>query len=181
MIYFIEAIGLDAVKIGTAKDDVALCRRIVSYITSCPAGVVLLGVLDGGPIEERRLHKAYSRCRIRGEWFRRSHMLLPDMRQWVSPYVCDNCSKPFAIPTIAKRPLPKLCGVCSAHSRKGRLYTCAECGVDGHSNKRCPQLYRRVCACGASRALHNNEPKTTLAKLWRCKPCSMVGNSNASQ
>lgn len=67
-IYFIEAVGLDAVKIGYATH---LESRLMDIQVSCPVPVRLLGTLPGGRGLEQAPHAQLAESRIRGEWFRR--------------------------------------------------------------------------------------------------------------
>ena len=65
MIYFIEC--ADAVKIGYSEDPRV---RFGTLQTSTPHNLNWLGVMYGDMDTEARLHEAFSKHRIRGEWFR---------------------------------------------------------------------------------------------------------------
>jgi hypothetical protein len=67
-IYFIEAVGLNVVKIGFAKD---IAERMRKLRVGCPAPLRLLGTLPGGIREERDLHCTLAKHQAHGEWFRR--------------------------------------------------------------------------------------------------------------
>lgn len=69
LVYFIEAVGLDLVKIGYAID---LQKRFTGMMTTSPAPLTLLGVLDGGPKLECALHEQLAAHRAHGEWFRKT-------------------------------------------------------------------------------------------------------------
>ena len=66
MIYAIEAIGLDRVKFGKAKDPEARCK-ILS--TASPVPLQLIIVAPWPDIYEGVIHRAFSEERITGEWF----------------------------------------------------------------------------------------------------------------
>lgn len=67
MIYFIEAVGLDRMKIGTTRRDVA--KRVKGIETMCPCPIRLLRVMGGDHSEERALHTRFTAHRSHGEWF----------------------------------------------------------------------------------------------------------------
>lgn len=66
-IYFIEAVGMDRVKIGYTVNP---ARRFVGMLTSSPAPLSLLGCMPGGPQKEAQLHAQLAEHRLHGEWFR---------------------------------------------------------------------------------------------------------------
>lgn len=71
MIYFVEREdGL--IKIGKAKD----YRRRVGQLQSEYGRLKILGLVEGGYTEERKLHKQFTSIRITGEWFRADESLL---------------------------------------------------------------------------------------------------------
>jgi hypothetical protein len=65
-IYFIEAVGMDRVKIGYTLDP---AKRFVGMLTSSPAPLSLLGCIAGGPQREAELHALLAEHRLHGEWF----------------------------------------------------------------------------------------------------------------
>lgn len=69
VVYFIEAVGLDLIKIGYAID---LPKRFTGMMTTSPAALTLLGVLDGGPKLECAIHEQLAAHRAHGEWFRKT-------------------------------------------------------------------------------------------------------------
>ncbi len=73
MIYFIEAVSANRVKIGHA---VNIKTRMRSIKTGCPFELELIRVEDGGASEERAVHQRFADRRIQGEWF----TLTPDWR-----------------------------------------------------------------------------------------------------
>jgi hypothetical protein len=71
-VYFIEAVGLDLVKIGYTAD---LTERLRKLAPGCPAPLRLLGTVPGGLLIERHYHERLNACRARGEWFHKSPAL----------------------------------------------------------------------------------------------------------
>lgn len=67
-IYFIEAVGLDLIKIGYTIDPV---KRFFSILTMSPAPLSLLGSIAGGPQREIQIHEQLEPHRIHGEWFKK--------------------------------------------------------------------------------------------------------------
>lgn len=64
-VYFVQdARGF--VKIGFSTDPLS---RIMSLQTAHASRLVILRIIDGGPITERWLHKRYAPLRASGEWF----------------------------------------------------------------------------------------------------------------
>lgn len=69
MIYFIEAEGLNRVKIGYVANDSGLEPRLRTIQCYCPVPAKLVGVLDGDQSLERNLHSRLAKHRVVGEWF----------------------------------------------------------------------------------------------------------------
>lgn len=69
MVYFIEAVGLELIKIGYAYD---MQKRFTGLMTTSPAALTLLGVLDGGAKLETELHERLAAHRAHGEWFHKA-------------------------------------------------------------------------------------------------------------
>lgn len=67
-VYFIEAVGLNLVKIGYARN---VAERMRKLRPGCPAPLRFLGTLPGGIREERDLHVTLHKAHAHGEWFRR--------------------------------------------------------------------------------------------------------------
>lgn len=59
----------DMVKIGYSEN---LQVRLFAIATSFPEGIELLATVDGGREVEKAFHKAFERCRVEGEWFKRT-------------------------------------------------------------------------------------------------------------
>lgn len=68
-VYFIEAEGHDLIKIGYAID---LQKRFAGMMTSSPAPLTLLGILEGGPKLETTIHERLATHRAHGEWFHKT-------------------------------------------------------------------------------------------------------------
>lgn len=87
-VYFIEAIGLNLIKIGVAT---SVSKRLSSLQSSSPAELLLRGVIKYGTSGlERLLHKHFSDQRHHGEWFRidnRMRMLLEDPEGYCKEYL----------------------------------------------------------------------------------------------
>lgn len=77
MIYFIEAIGADRVKIGYTDGDPE--SRMKSLQTGCPHRLRLLAAVDGDMDAERALHQAFDHLCTVGEWF----TFGPDLRGFI--------------------------------------------------------------------------------------------------
>lgn len=71
-VYFIEAVGLDLVKIGYTAD---LTERLRKLAPGCPAPLRLLGTVPGGLQIERHYHERLAASRARAEWFHKSPAL----------------------------------------------------------------------------------------------------------
>jgi hypothetical protein len=67
-VYFIEAVGLDMIKIGYARD---IPERLRKLSPGCPVPMRLLGTVPGGLRTEQQYHERLAGCRDHGEWFRR--------------------------------------------------------------------------------------------------------------
>lgn len=66
MIYFIEAVGKNEVKIGTAN---RISRRLVALQSGNGSELRILRVFEGGILEERTFHELFAAHRLQGEWF----------------------------------------------------------------------------------------------------------------
>jgi len=65
-VYFVEATGLDLVKIGFARN---VAARLADLQCASPVTLRLLGTVPGGIEVERFFHKDLAEYRVRGEWF----------------------------------------------------------------------------------------------------------------
>ncbi len=67
VIYFIEAIGTNRVKIGYTKQTVN--QRLAMLRTGSSVELNVIRELDGGPSAEKSLHRFFASARRNGEWF----------------------------------------------------------------------------------------------------------------
>jgi hypothetical protein len=75
-VYFLEAIGLDKIKIGASEDVADRCRVIQGL---SPVPLSLLCHVPGGEQLERSLHERFSHLRSHGEWF----YATPELREFI--------------------------------------------------------------------------------------------------
>lgn len=85
-VYFVEAVGLGLVKIGTTTDLKLRLRTLQLYT---PTEVILLATLRGGWKREQEIHHQFSASRQRGEWFR----LTQDLADFIG-HIQDNPEPP---------------------------------------------------------------------------------------
>lgn len=67
-VYFVEAVGLDLIKIGVASD---VDARFSALQSGSPVPLRLLGTVPGDRKLERLFHGLFAAHRTHGEWFRR--------------------------------------------------------------------------------------------------------------
>jgi hypothetical protein len=84
MIYFVEALGADAIKIGYTRGlaDGTPHSRVSAIQTNCPLKLKLLATTPGSYDYERELHSRFTDDWIRGDWFRAS----PALREFVAQF-----------------------------------------------------------------------------------------------
>jgi hypothetical protein len=75
VVYIIEAVGLDRIKIGFTKD---LKKRLKAIGNGSPAPLEILTTIPGGVDLKCKLHEMFIQHRMNGEWFR-----APVIRRWV--------------------------------------------------------------------------------------------------
>lgn len=66
LVYVIEAVGLNVVKIGSTND---LAKRLSMLQVGCPALLRVVLTLDGDKMLECDLHQRFAKICVRGEWF----------------------------------------------------------------------------------------------------------------
>ncbi len=66
-VYFIEAVGCNAIKIGFSRNPE---RRMADMQTDCPARLQLLAIKEGTRRLESQVHQAFANLHLRGEWYR---------------------------------------------------------------------------------------------------------------
>lgn len=87
MIYFVEADGAGAIKIGfVAGEDAA--DRVRDLQTGSPVPLRLLGTMPGTLQDENDLHRRFASARIHGEWFRPTPELLAIIPPSAAPLAC---------------------------------------------------------------------------------------------
>lgn len=63
-VYFVEAVGLERIKIGKSRRPVARLRELAAVV---PVHTSLLACVTG--ISEERVHSMFAKWRLHGEWF----------------------------------------------------------------------------------------------------------------
>lgn len=76
VVYFIEAVGLNLIKIGYAMD---LRLRFTGMMTASPAALTLHGVIPGGPKVEMEIHDRLAEHRAHGEWFHKTPAVMAEV------------------------------------------------------------------------------------------------------
>ena len=92
MIYFIEAVGTDRVKIGSARnvvDEFDKLRR------DAPVELKILKVIDGGRHEEKTLHERFAEHRVHFEWFE-----LEPLRSFIERLPTEELRRPWSTKEI---------------------------------------------------------------------------------
>ncbi|NQT15096.1 MAG: GIY-YIG nuclease family protein [Planctomycetes bacterium] len=82
VVYFIEAVGLDRIKIGRSQDADA---RLESLRTGSPVPLRLLGVIPPGG-KEGEIHRAFAASREHREWFASTPELMEFIAEHARPY-----------------------------------------------------------------------------------------------
>lgn len=77
-IYFVEAVGLDKIKIGTTSNSPR--HRLQMLQNACPVQLKLLALVKGGVEIEDHIHAAFQNSRCHGEWF----YATADLRNYIS-------------------------------------------------------------------------------------------------
>jgi len=73
MIYFIQSKEFGAIKIGYTSGSVS--KRIEDLQVGNPDQLLLVGTIPGGFADEKKVHYRFKDSRIRGEWFKDTHVL----------------------------------------------------------------------------------------------------------
>ena len=130
MIYFIQSAGGGPIKIGTTK---RLAPRLSILRWETKDDLVVLGILDGGLQEEKRLHRLFGHLRVKGEWFD------PDMalqafidkhgREWKPS---DDAPKPVPGETPFERWRREPAKASSVARRKRTKYVHVPCSEEWH-------------------------------------------------
>lgn len=91
MIYFIEAVGANAVKVGYAAN---VGVRIKYLQTGCPFELRILKIIEGSRQDEAALHRKWWQAHLRGEWFTLSKLR--------AEIVAETSPIPTVIPLVSK-------------------------------------------------------------------------------
>ena len=83
MIYFIQNPTTGHIKIGTTRRLTMRKRQIDKEIR---LKTVLLGVMEGGRLQEQTIHIELANDRVHGEWFLPSERLVSYITQYSSPW-----------------------------------------------------------------------------------------------
>jgi hypothetical protein len=79
-IYFVEAIGLDLIKIGYTAN---IVKRLATIQTYCPAPISIVLVMPGDIVEEKRLHtRCFRMFNVSGEWYRKNDRIMNAAHDW---------------------------------------------------------------------------------------------------
>lgn len=105
MLYFVECVGADAIKIGHCRGQPSAVAhgRVSSMQSNCPLPLKLLAVTEGGIDEERKLHSRFSDEWIRGEWFKATDAL----RAFVAQFPTLPPPARHGDPRYNRRPAPE--------------------------------------------------------------------------
>jgi hypothetical protein len=79
-VYFIEAIGLNRIKIGVSDNPK---KRLKQLATSSPVPLLLKGITSGGHGAEKYLHRRFEHLRLNKEWFHASNELIDYIHTYV--------------------------------------------------------------------------------------------------
>lgn len=71
-VYFVQAQGLEPVKIGYANAG-GVRDRLRALQTGSPVRLLLKSVIEGEQDLERELHRRFAKLRLHGEWFHPDH------------------------------------------------------------------------------------------------------------
>lgn len=94
MIYFIQAEGVGAIKIGFVEgDDPA--KRLSDLQVGSPCKLSLLGTLPGGRDTEGELHRKFAWAHSHGEWFRP----VPELLDFIGRQPADSRQGPAEVQT----------------------------------------------------------------------------------
>lgn len=95
-VYFVEAVGTDAIKIGCAlqnpqgaNDIKHATRRLIDLQAWCPFKLRLLATTR--KYTEEMLHEKFKPIRIRSEWFKATKELKQFIKTVESHAVCSKC------------------------------------------------------------------------------------------
>lgn len=173
-VYFIEATGLDRVKVGVARDP---RKRLAELQVGSAVELRLIKAVPGDREIEYELHRRWREHRTIGEWFVLA-AIAKDIEAWgasaipVAKYhACNECGRPSEVPT-------EQCALCAASQRRReaaerrRLQNptrshaprCEDCGVKTSS---------KLMLCRAC--------KSVREQLRPCLECGLGGLANGNK
>lgn len=97
-VYFVRNTENGCIKIGMSGAPMSRLRQLQ---TASPHKLELMGIIEGGPDEERRLHDRFAGLRMEGEWFRGDPEMVDGIRGLIRSQEngADDgaCLKPMAL------------------------------------------------------------------------------------
>lgn len=100
-VYFIEAVGLDLIKIGFARN---VSQRLADLQSASPVELRLLGIMSScGVVTEREIHRTLASHRVRGEWFSRCKKIEEFLKRLERPLSEDERLEYFLGPTTEEQ------------------------------------------------------------------------------
>lgn len=100
MIYFVEAIGMNLVKIGYTEKDVQF--RFNKMVPDSPVELAIISTKEGSKEDEARIQSALNEYCVRGEWY----ALTEKVREFI-----DIETRPFAkVSTVERSTTQKILG-----------------------------------------------------------------------
>jgi hypothetical protein len=166
VVYAIECVGYNAVKIGWARDANAVAGRIKTLQIGNPHTLNLIATREGDISLERRMHRELRAYRIRGEWFTRDVVPLFAGATGSDAIVlrCTACGGARRVAHTRKRSS----GMCRACASKRLI----KVGSRNHQRDVLSSIPVACCAC--SRPLrydYNLKPEEQGTR--RCRSCAM--------
>lgn len=91
-VYFIQSQDGGSIKIGRVNTLSGIKPRLQSLQLSSPVGLRILGIIsNGGPTEERTLHRRFSHLSQHGEWFNPGPELIAFVQKHTTPFEAEKC------------------------------------------------------------------------------------------
>jgi hypothetical protein len=85
VVYFIEAVGCDLIKIGVTRH--MMWDRLRQIRSGSPVPVTVIGIIEGDAAIERQLHLRFRDLWSHGEWFRKADELTAYIAVTAKPWV----------------------------------------------------------------------------------------------
>jgi hypothetical protein len=177
VIYLIEMVGHNAVKVGYANSIQGVSDRLKTLQVGNPSELKLLATREGGQDLERSLHREWRLYRIRGERFTRDVVALFDGAGGSSALAvrCIDCGEVRKIGRHRRR-LSGRCRACQGkHQSISTVRRCALCGASGAAPYNNSSAYDLLLC-----PLHKAEEKARRLEVRRMRQSiAMQGNTNA--